>query len=287
MTIYSNQPTFANIDPEYAAFIEKFKPKKTPDDCYTPDNIYEAVRDWACAKYGIDPASIVRPFWPGGDYERFDYPDGCFVLDNPPFSILSKIVKWYNSHGIKFFLFCPGMVTVKDCSVIVVAASVIYKNGANVATSFCTNITPGISISAASDLYEIVKEENDKNKRKVKGAGASSRSLPDHLVTMARVRYLSQHGVGFTLEHGEYVLVRKLDNCKDRIFGRGYLLCDSAWERFAAGEKKAMANAAEEKILSKKKPIELSVREKEIISMLNRRAALSDRERAMQRTLGQ
>lgn len=30
---------------EYAAFVEKFKPKKTTDDCYTPDNVYAAVHD--------------------------------------------------------------------------------------------------------------------------------------------------------------------------------------------------------------------------------------------------
>ena len=32
---------------EYAKFIEKFKPKKTTDDCYTPPNIYETVKTWA------------------------------------------------------------------------------------------------------------------------------------------------------------------------------------------------------------------------------------------------
>lgn len=42
--------------------------------------------------------TIVRPFWPGGDYEDFDYPTGCVVIDNPPFSILSKIVRFYEDH---------------------------------------------------------------------------------------------------------------------------------------------------------------------------------------------
>ena len=76
-------------NPEYDVFTEKFKPKKTTDDCYTPPLVYDAIRDWACSEYGIDPACLVRTFYPGGDYERFDYPDGCVVLDNPPFSILS------------------------------------------------------------------------------------------------------------------------------------------------------------------------------------------------------
>ena len=75
----------------YDELVEKFKPKKTTDDCMTPPQVYDVVRDWACREYNINPERIVRPFWPGGDYENFDYPDGCVVLDNPPFSIISKI----------------------------------------------------------------------------------------------------------------------------------------------------------------------------------------------------
>ena len=36
---------------DYAGFVEKFKPKKTTDDCYTPPMVYEAVKDWACRRY--------------------------------------------------------------------------------------------------------------------------------------------------------------------------------------------------------------------------------------------
>ena len=45
------QITMEEYNPEYAAFVEKFKPKKTTDDCYTPENIYNAVRDWVLAEY--------------------------------------------------------------------------------------------------------------------------------------------------------------------------------------------------------------------------------------------
>ena len=31
----------------YEEFFDKFKPKKTTDDCYTPGAIYEVVKDWA------------------------------------------------------------------------------------------------------------------------------------------------------------------------------------------------------------------------------------------------
>lgn len=99
-----NEKTFLFEDnAEYDAFVEKFTPKKTTDDCYTPPLVYDAIRGWACNEYGIAPDSIVRPFYPGGDYERYEYSDGCVVLDNPPFSIISKIISFYNSRDIKFF----------------------------------------------------------------------------------------------------------------------------------------------------------------------------------------
>lgn len=60
------QITLDMIDDDYKQFVEKFKPKKTTDDCYTPENVYTAVVQWARDQYGIDPANIVRPFWPGG-----------------------------------------------------------------------------------------------------------------------------------------------------------------------------------------------------------------------------
>jgi hypothetical protein len=92
---------------DYDEFVEKFKPKLTTDECYTPDSVYEAVKTWVVKEYGLDGCEVVRPFWPGGDYENLDYPDGCVVIDNPPFSILSKIKGFYNEHRVKYFLFAP------------------------------------------------------------------------------------------------------------------------------------------------------------------------------------
>lgn len=31
---------------EYEAFVDKFKPKLTTDDCYTPPEVYEVVKNW-------------------------------------------------------------------------------------------------------------------------------------------------------------------------------------------------------------------------------------------------
>lgn len=95
---------------DYEGFTEKFKPKKTTDDCYTPPLVYDAIRRWIGDNLmKLDGVEVVRPFYPGGDYERFDYPEGCLVLDNPPFSILSRIRRFYHLKGIRYFLFAPRL----------------------------------------------------------------------------------------------------------------------------------------------------------------------------------
>ena len=93
----------------YEEFTAKFEPKRTTDDCYTPPEVYDCVLRWAHREYGFDLAKVARPFYPGGDYEREDYPEGCTVVDNPPFSILSRIVKHYQERGVCFFLFAPTL----------------------------------------------------------------------------------------------------------------------------------------------------------------------------------
>lgn len=51
----------------YDEFVEKFKPKKTTDDCYTPPEVYEVIKDWVCRTYNVDENKIMRPFKPGGE----------------------------------------------------------------------------------------------------------------------------------------------------------------------------------------------------------------------------
>lgn len=121
----------------YEEFTEKFKHRMTTDYCYTPEPVYDAVKRWAVREYGIDESSIVRPFYPGGDYEHYDYPKGCVVLDNPPFSKLKTIIKFYDKWEIDYFLFAPTLTilsTMKGtrASGIISAIKVKYENGATV-----------------------------------------------------------------------------------------------------------------------------------------------------------
>lgn len=85
---------------DYGEFTEKFKAKLTTDDCYTPVEVYEAVLGWLREKVDLSGANIVRPFWPGGDYEAYDYREDDVVVDNPPFSILAGILRFYQARGV-------------------------------------------------------------------------------------------------------------------------------------------------------------------------------------------
>ena len=38
------QLTMGETSEEYRAFMGKFKPKLTTDDCHTPENVYDVVR---------------------------------------------------------------------------------------------------------------------------------------------------------------------------------------------------------------------------------------------------
>ena len=109
----------------YEEFVDKFRPKKTTDDCYTPPEVYEAVADYVSRRFGVRREDMVRPFWPGGDYERFDYPDGCAVVDNPPFSILAGIMEFYLDRGILFFLFAPALTALSSAKSVMAVNHII------------------------------------------------------------------------------------------------------------------------------------------------------------------
>lgn len=73
----------------------------------------------------MEGKEILRPFYPGGDYEHAEYPEDGVVIDNPPFSMFTKICKFYSERRIPFFIFGPGLTIfscLKYCSVVVVAS---------------------------------------------------------------------------------------------------------------------------------------------------------------------
>ncbi len=70
--------------------------------------VYAVVLDCVCGRWGVDEADVVRPFWPVGDFESFEYPEGCVVVDNPPFSILARIQNFNLGCGIGLLITKAG-----------------------------------------------------------------------------------------------------------------------------------------------------------------------------------
>lgn len=229
-------------NPEYAAFVDKFKPKKTTDDCYTPPLVYAAVRDFACEEYGIDPAAIVRPFYPGGDYEHYDYPPGCVVLDNPPFSILSKIVDFYIRREITFFLFAPALTVfssrknVMRCNHILCDAKITYENGAVVNTAFVTSFGDCIA-QTSPGLHEKIKQAMHETMGKTRIV-IPKYEYPANVLTAAMLQRYSRYGVKFSVSRSDCIPISALDSQRDagkEIYGAGLLLSErAAAERAAA-----------------------------------------------------
>ena len=267
------QVTFADTTPEYEAFVEKFKPKKTTDDCYTPANIYEAVLSWVCKTYGVDRDKVVRPFWPGGDYERFEYHEDSVVVDNPPFSIVSNIADFYNRYGVKYFLFAPHLTNIGicrglGCCHIIVGAPITYENGATVSTSFVTNLDDRI-IFADPDLFKAVDEANKENTKSDRTV--PKYEFPDNIITSAKVGWIVHKGIRYELKRDDGVFIRQLDSQQasgKAIFGGGILISDRAAAEKAAAEKAAAEKAAAEKAAATRWP--LSLREQQIIEELNK-----------------
>jgi len=246
----------------YDDFVEKFKPKKTTDDCYTPEAVYNAIRDWVCEEYGLDASKFVRPFYPGGDYEGYDYPEDCVVVDNPPFSILSQIISFYIEAGIKFFLFAPALMIFNNCYKNVCAlclhAEITYENGARVPTSFITNLESPC-VRSAPELYKRIEEADKANNQKVL---LPKYQYPDEVLTATKLNYLSKNGVDFKAETDELFFIRALDmqrQYKKGIFGAGFLMSEL---------KAAELKAANDKIKKEVIHWQLSEREREIVNAL-------------------
>ena len=232
----------------YEAFTDKFVPKKTTDDCYTPELVYDAVADWVAGEYGADRSTFVRPFWPGGEYERFEYPDGCVVVDNPPFSLMAKIVEFYSRNLIRYFLFAPTLTLLQrkrsDVCHIMCGVQITYANGAEVNTSFLTNLEPdpNLILRSVPTLYAAIKTANDKNLASAK-VQLPKYVYPNHVLTIANTYKFSRLGIDYRLDRRDCTPISALDaqrHTGKECFGGALLLGNRAAAERAAAERAAV-----------------------------------------------
>jgi hypothetical protein len=258
-------------DPEYQEFVKKFEAKRTTDDCYTPDVVYDAVAEWVASEYNVSRANFVRPFYPGGDYQKEKYKPTDIVVDNPPFSILASIIDWYNERGIRYFLFGPHLTllgtTAKRCACLAVGVTITYANGATVNTSFATNLEPeDVAARADARLYKMV---TDANEALIQTKKLPRYAYPKYVIMSQTFNQFSRFGLDFVVHKDECAPIEELDAQAEvgkAIYGKGLLLSESKMqERLRCEQLKAEKEALIEANITS---WELSEREKEIIKGL-------------------
>ncbi len=203
----------------YEEFVDKFKPKLTTDDCYTPPAVYGAVLDWARKNIDIEGCRIVRPFYQGGDFENEIYEKNDVVIDNPPFSIITKIVRFYVANNIRFFMFAPHLTVFQAgrfCTSILCCVDIVYENGARVKTDFVTNMLGDIAFMTCPELLKAITDAQNRE-----AASLPKYEYPSNVVSAARLGKIVS--VPFVARRDQVRFVSKLDSQKKTksIFGGG------------------------------------------------------------------
>lgn len=252
-------------DEDYKKFVEKFQPKKTTDDCYTPPAVYDAVCDYLEEEYHLNRVDIVRPFVPGGDYKNYQYPANAIVVDNPPFSIMKEILTFYKEREIPFFLFAQAKTILQHASsgscAVCVCANVVYENGAEVGTSFYSGLPQdrGILAKSAPKLASAI--------RKAQGLPDDSfnaiREYDEHVVLFSFLDSLSRYGFSFEIPVGLGRAVKFVGGTQ--ILGKCVLVSDAFLDDVNEMREK-VANIKEEKM----QRIRLNAKDLEIIKNLSK-----------------
>ena len=222
---------------EYNEFTEKFKPKLTTDDCYTPPAVYKVVADYVIDTYKVKESDFVRPFYPGGDYQKENYTKDSIVVDNPPFSIYDEIINFYIDNNIKFFLFGP-MLTLfrrkhKQLTYILVNCGIVYQNGATIKTAFATNLdNTGAFIKTS---HELTKKINNVNNTIKEVKQLTEYEYPKNLMGSTDIIRDTMHKEDLIIYRDECEIVTYLNNNnnnnKTKMFGNKLIVSDAVLER--------------------------------------------------------
>jgi hypothetical protein len=254
-----NRPNLFN---DYDAFVAKFETKKTTDDCYTPQKVMDVIVDYVDKNYPLKGKTIVRPFYPGGDYEAIDYTDDMVVIDNPPFSIFAKICRYYVEKKVKFFLFSPHLTAFMpniDCTHIITGANIVYENGAKIKTAFVSNLFNDLRIIGDVGLRQAIESAQE-----IERANLPKYEYPANVITVSKVANCVKRGINVTFRKNELMHIKTMDAQKPHcrgLFGGGYLASDKSpgVSIVASGQPPKDKEAVK---------WELSDREKEIIKSL-------------------
>ena len=259
---------------DYASFVAKFTEQpKTTDDCYTPEDVYNAVVEYVGTITDMTGKCILRPFYPGGDYENAEYPDNGIVIDNPPFSMFTKIVRWYLANDVPFFLFGNGMTIMQVCkygaTAVIADLNLTFHNGACVRVNFATNLIPEMMAVTAPRLHNAIEACPSQNQK----IGLPKYRYPDNVISVSQLQTITNGGIEIGIPRAASITIGGLDNHpkgKSALFGDHILAAQAAAKATAQAAAKAAAQAAEKAAAqaAERIPIPLSEREIKIISTL-------------------
>lgn len=233
---------------DYEGFVDKFKPRLTTDDCYTPEPVIDAVTAFA-RTLPLWPVggTAVRPFWPGADYAARDYAPGEVVVDNPPFSILADIIKTLNGRGVPFFLFAPYLtcfhyLRYPDITVMPMSSTIVYANGAKVNTAFVTNLYGAdVAVVCDSRLHDTLEMAIKASQPPV--TNYPKYQYPPEVLTAAKLgTYVAERGGDITILRHEMQWTAGLDAQRTvgkAIFGSGIIVSRDVAKRFQRAAERA------------------------------------------------
>lgn len=184
--------------------------EKDTDNVCTFNDVYGSVRRTVALEYKLRESDFVRPFYSGDDYQHFPYTHDSVVVDNPPFSKLMEIIKFYVDNNIKFFLFAPGSTLGEYtcfCTGIAIGVDIIYPDGSVINTSFLTNLeSDDIAIKSSRSFYYAVHDAND----------TRPEIYPHNVITVEMINKLSKSEINFEVPRSQCHFTRALDNQSNR-----------------------------------------------------------------------
>ena len=269
------RPTGGSSNPivfhDYESYVAKFTENpKTTDDTFTPRDVYEAVLKYVGEVVDLTGKQILRPFYPGGDYRNAEYPEDGIVIDNPPFSIFTEIVKFYTATGIPFFLFGQGktiMCCVKYCTAVIVTDLLTYENGARIYTNFASNLFGDTIIMTAPRLNDLIFSCPSQNVK----ANLAQYNYPPELLSFSQMQTICRGGVEFAVKRSECQILKNLDNHPKSLFGEHILLSSAKAEEKESAKTLAQDNAERQRLerSGMSGVIPLSERERRIVERLS------------------
>ena len=231
---------------EYYDWLQKFEKRNTSDDTFTPPAVYDIVLDYVDKHIlNLDDKTVERPFYPAGDYQAHaqNYDENTVVIDNPPFSILSKIIDFYLQNNIKFFLFAPALTVFSpmrnlNYTAIIAPSKITYDNGAVVETCFISNLCGNQRAMTAPVLYNALKALEQQKPTLPKY------QYPPNVLMVNNLNKLCRAGIEFSVSADESVFIGQLDSQKSQkkgLFGGGLLVSDDKAKELQAKAKELQA----------------------------------------------